>query len=110
MAFDEALADRVRALLAEHGPLREQRMFGGLAFLERGVMIVAVAGDGLLIRADPTRHQELLGEPGAAPMRMGERTMRGWLRVGSDALATDGQLRAWLDRSLAYAGTLPPKG
>ncbi len=38
MAYDEALADRVRGVLGDHPRLREQKMFGGLAFLIAGNM------------------------------------------------------------------------
>jgi hypothetical protein len=42
VAYDAALADRIRALLAGSSGLTEQKMFGGLAFLVRGNMAVAV--------------------------------------------------------------------
>jgi len=101
---------RTRALLADRGPLREQRMFGGLVFLDRGNMVVGVMGAGLLVRADPDVTQGLLAEAGVAPMRMGERTMRGWLSVTADAVATDALLRTWLDPCLAVTDALPAKG
>ena len=36
MAYNEGLADRVRGVLGEHPRLREQKMFGGLAFMVAG--------------------------------------------------------------------------
>jgi len=33
VAFDEALADRIRDALAPRGGLSERRMFGGIAFM-----------------------------------------------------------------------------
>ena len=33
MAYDEALAERIRALVGDGPEVREQKMFGGLAFL-----------------------------------------------------------------------------
>ena len=38
MAYDEALAARVRAALALEPDVAERRMFGGLAFMVRGHM------------------------------------------------------------------------
>ena len=38
MAYDEALAGRIRALVAGETGLSEQKMFGGLAFLVGGNM------------------------------------------------------------------------
>lgn len=77
MAYDEALADRVRdALVSE--PVQERRMFGGLAFLLGGHMTVAASGEGgLMVRVPPDRTEELLGEPGAAPMVMKGRALSG---------------------------------
>lgn len=45
MAYDEALAERVRDVLAAEGAVTERRMFGGLAFLVGGHMAVAVDPD-----------------------------------------------------------------
>jgi hypothetical protein len=39
MAVDEDLAERVRAVLARSGELREVRMFGGLCFMLNGNML-----------------------------------------------------------------------
>jgi len=51
MAYDEALADRVRAVLAPREGLSEREMFGGIAFMLAGNMAVGVIGDDLLVRA-----------------------------------------------------------
>ena len=44
MAYDEALADRIRQLLGDEPGLTEKKMFGGLAFLIGGNMAVAADG------------------------------------------------------------------
>jgi hypothetical protein len=38
------------------------------------------------------------------------KAMDGWLRVDSNAVRTDKALGTWIDRGLAYAGSLPAKG
>src|SRR4051812_8395911 len=54
MAYDEALADKVRKLIADEPGRTEKRMFGGLAMLLNGNMAVSVRGKGgLMIRVDP---------------------------------------------------------
>lgn len=109
MAYDEELADRLRLLLGGEN-LTEKKMFGGLAFLLNGRMSVAVSGqDGLMVRVDPAETDALLSEPGAGPFEMRGRPMKGWLRVDATALDDDAVLRAWAERGLAYARTLPPK-
>lgn len=109
MAFDERLAERIRALLAGREAIREQRMFGGIAFMERGNMVLGITRDVLMARVGAEGMERYLGEPGAHPMRMGERTMTGMLGVSPEGTATDDQLRTWVDRSFAYTATLPPK-
>jgi hypothetical protein len=110
MAYDEDLADRIRELLQGEPNLREQRMFGGLAFLVGGHMAVAASGQGgLLLRCDPEVTGDLLDQPGAAPMEMRGKEMSGWLRVDADVVESDQVLSTWVDRGMAYARSLPPK-
>ena len=55
VAYDEELAGRIRDLIGEEPSLREQKMFGGLAFLVGGNMAIAASGGGgILVRVDPT--------------------------------------------------------
>ena len=110
MAYDEALAARIRALVAEEAGASEQRMFGGLAFLVGGNMAVAASSQGgLLVRVDPAAADELAGEDGVAPMEMRGREMRGWLRVDDEAVRTKRQLERWVKVGVGFARTLPPK-
>ncbi len=110
MAFDERLAERIRVALADREGIREQRMFGGIAFMDRGNMVVGITRDVLMARVGAAAMERHLGEPGAHPMRMGERTMAGMVGVSPEGVATDTQLRTWLDRCLAFTDTLPSKG
>jgi TfoX/Sxy family transcriptional regulator of competence genes len=110
MAYDEELAERIRAEVAGEQSLTEMKMFGGLAFLIGGNMAVGVSGQGgLMIRCDPDDTEAFLGEPGAQPFEMRNRGMKGWLRVEADAVEDDDSLRAWVERGTAYARSLPPK-
>jgi TfoX/Sxy family transcriptional regulator of competence genes len=110
MAYDEALAARIREHVAGE-PVAEKKMFGGLAFLLGGNMAVAASGQGgLMVRVEPSETALLLEEPGAAPFEMGGRgAMAGWLRVSDDALVDEEDLARWVRRGLSYAGSLPPK-
>jgi TfoX/Sxy family transcriptional regulator of competence genes len=110
MAYDEHLAERIRALLAGEAGLTERKMFGGLAFLIGGNMAVAASGQGgLLVRSDPAKSEALLTSKGVRPMEMGGREMQGWLRVDDDAVRTKHQLERWVRVGVGYAGTLPAK-
>lgn len=110
MAYDEALAERIRDLLADEPLLREQKMFGGLAFLVGANMAVAASGQGgLMVRVDPAAADQLVATTSARPMEMRGRPMRGWLRIDSEDVRTEHQLAPWVRRGVEYARSLPPK-
>lgn len=110
MAYDEALADKVRTLMSGEPGRTEKRMFGGLAMLVNGNMAVAVRGPGgLMIRVDPAASDALLDEPGASIAVMQNRAMPGWIVVEPDAVAQPAALERWVKRGVEYARTLPPK-
>ena len=110
MAYDEALADRFRELLAGETGVTEQKMFGGLAFLIGGNMAVAASGQGgALVRVDPERSEAIVASSNARPMEMRGREMAGWLRVASEDLRTTQQLRRWVTLGVTYARSLPAK-
>ena len=110
MAFDDELADRIRALLSDRTDVREQRMFGGLAFLVGGNMAIAASGQGgALVRVDPAQSAELVASGAAEVAIMRDRPMTGWLRVASADLDTAADLARWVDLGTTYAASLPPK-
>ena len=110
MAYDEELADRIRAEVAGEKNLTEMKMFGGLAFLIGGHLAVAASGQGgLMLRCDPDDTDALLQEPGAQEFEMRGKGMRGWLRVAAGAVDDDDVLRTWVERGVTYARSLPPK-
>jgi hypothetical protein len=110
MAYDEELADRIRALLGERAGLTEQKMFGGLGFMIAGNMAIAASGQGgILVRVDPAESEEIVAATPARPMEMRGRQMAGWLRVDTSDVADDAALREWVERGATYAGSLPPK-
>lgn len=110
MAYDEELAERVRAVVAAEPGLTEKRMFGGLAFLIGGRLAVGASGrGGLLLRVDPADTESLLREPHVGRFEMRGREMDGWLRVDASAVGTDEELREWVRHGVSYARSLPPK-
>ena len=82
MAFDQELAQRVRAVLAAAGQQpAEKKMFGGLSFLVSGNMCCGVLGEDLLIRvgaeaAGERSHLAATGESNAGLLRVAEIVQR----------------------------------
>jgi TfoX/Sxy family transcriptional regulator of competence genes len=109
MAFDEGLAERIRAVLDARSDVDERKMFGGIAFLVAGNMACGVMGDELLVRVEPADAAALESEPGAHRADMAGRPMKGWLLVAPEATADDGDLERWVRRGEEFAASLPPK-
>lgn len=110
MAYDEALAERIRELVGGGEDVSEQKMFGGLAFLVGGNMAVAASRQGgILVRVDPDASEELVARTSATPMEMRGRRMAGWLRVDASDVEADAELVEWVERGVGYARTLPRK-
>lgn len=94
----DALAHRLRDIVAPYGTVREVKMFGGVAFMIDERMAVAAGREGdLLVRTDPADYDALL-ERGAAPALMGkDRPMgRGWLTVPPPVIQDDAELASWV--------------
>jgi hypothetical protein len=112
MAYDEALADRVRDELAARSDVSERRMFGSLCFLVGGNLAVCARKQGeLLVRMDPEDAERASSEDGVRIAEMGpsKRTMRGWVFVSPERLADDGGLAEWVETGADFAASLPPK-
>jgi len=110
MAYDEALAQRIRDLVAGAPKLTEKKMFGGLAFLVGGNMAIAASGQGgILVRVDPEESSALVAKTAAEAMIMRGRPIEGWLRVAAEDVRTKRSLAVWVKRGTAYAASLPAK-
>jgi TfoX/Sxy family transcriptional regulator of competence genes len=108
MAFDDALAERLRDRLGDAAGVTEKKMFGGLAFLTHGNMTVGVHGDDLVVRLDPAATDDAPRRPGVRPFDITGRPMRGWVLVAGEVL-DDGELESWIERARGFVATLPPK-
>lgn len=102
MPYNEDLAERVRAVLEPVTDVREQKMFGGIAFMVRDKMCVGVTNDDLMVRLGADEHEAALKRPHTRPMDFTGRPMKGFVFVSLDGLKTRRQVQAWVDRALAY--------
>jgi hypothetical protein len=107
MAYDLALAGRVRSLALRRKGIDEKQMFGGLAFLLDGKMFVGVLGKELLARVGPDGHEGAIARPHVRIMDFTGRPMRGYVFVGPEALEGEAALKGWFEQCLRHAATLP---
>ncbi len=109
MAYDEALAARIRNYLAQRNDVSERKMFGGLCFLVSDHMCCGLTEGRLMVRVGPKAHEDALLQPYASPMDFTGRPMQGFVYVQTEGLTSAKSLKSWLDRGLAFVATLPPK-
>jgi hypothetical protein len=108
MAYDEKLAARVRALLADRPDVTERPMFGGLTFMVAEHMCCGVHGDQLIVRLGPEGATEALAGRRARPMDLTGRALTGFVTVDREALGGRA-LAGWVREAVAWADSLPPK-
>jgi hypothetical protein len=106
MAFDEQLASRVRALLADRDDVTERRMFGGLTFMVNAHMCCGVSSDELIVRLAPDDEEAALRTPHARPMDFTTRPMSGFVTF-APAGVKGRALNRWVGRAVAHAAGRP---
>ena len=109
MAYDEALGDRIRDVLVDVDRVEERKMFGGLGFMVGGHMAVGVVKDELMALVGAEGEDEALEQPHARPMDFTGRPMTGFIFVAADGVATEEDVRPWVERALKFVATLPPR-
>lgn len=110
MAYDEALADRVRDIVGVRPGVTERKMFGALAWMVGGNMACGVRHDELLVRLGREGAERALAEPHVRQFASADgRSMTGFVVVAPEGVADDGALAGWVDAGAEHAATLPPK-
>ena len=110
MAFDEALAVRVRNALSDAGELREQKMMGALCFMIDDHMCCGVTGNALMVRVGRDSYDKALAQDHVRPMEMtGGRRPRGFVLVDPPGIDTNEALDRWIGCGRGFVATLPAK-
>jgi len=110
MAYDQALAQDLRALLAERDDVVERRLFGALGFLVSGNLAVCAGGTGeLMVRVGPDGHAAARERPGTSDFIMSGRVAKGWVLVDQSAIGSEQALAEWVALGVEFAASLPPK-
>jgi hypothetical protein len=108
MAYDSELSARLEVAL-KNQPVVQKKMFGGVAFLLNGNMLVGVHGNNLIARVGPVNYEACLLRPHTKPFDMTGRPMSGWVEVMPEGLENDHTVSEWTSLCLEYNKVLPPK-
>lgn len=106
MSYDEVTAARVRRVLVRRRGVVEQRMVGGLSFLVNDRMCCGVTGKRLMIRVGPVARDRLLARRHVVAMKLGGRTLAGFVCVTPEGFRTDRALQSWVQRGIDFVATL----
>jgi TfoX/Sxy family transcriptional regulator of competence genes len=109
MPYNQQLAERLRQKLVPTVQVDEKKMFGGIAFMLNGNMLVGVIKDAMIVRVGPDGHAAALKQPGARPFDLTGKPMSGWVMVSKKGYDTDRALERWIHLALEFVRTLPTK-
>jgi TfoX/Sxy family transcriptional regulator of competence genes len=103
MAYNEALADRIRQLMdSKKIKHTKKKMFGGVCFMVDDKMLLGVEKERLMARIDPEDEAEAMMKEGTKPMDFTGRVMKGYVFVQQEAVDLDKDLEYWVDLCMKY--------
>lgn len=108
MPYDPGLAEEMRAALRDRQGIVEKKMFGGYCWMLNGNMLCGVEVGRYMFRVGKDLEAQALSRPGASPMDITGKPMKGFVWVDAqDALKAG--LSTWIDLAAQYVGKLPAK-
>jgi len=102
MAYDEKLANRIRARFGDLNNVEEKEMMGGLTFMYNGKMCVGIIKDELMCRIDPSLHDASVERLGYRTMDFTKRPMKGYVMINEIGLKSENDFEHWVGLSLDY--------
>lgn len=109
MAYNEALTQRVRELLARIPDVEEKKMFGSIGFMVNGKLALGVGDHDdhiMMVRVGAEAYEKALQKKGAAPAIMRSRERKGYIFLLNEAVKSPADLQEWVNLVLAYNKTL----
>jgi len=102
MAYNQLLANRIRELLQDLEGIEEKEMFGGLCFLLKDKMFVAVIKEEMMCRIDPAFYEEAIEKPGCHEMVFTGKASKGWVMIDDSGLKTVNDYKYWIGLAVDY--------
>lgn len=108
MPYDLELAVRMRTALQSRAGVVDKKMFGGCCWMLYGNMLCGVEVGRFMFRVGADQEATALSRPGARPMDLTGKPMKGFVWVDARE-AAGAELDAWIDLAARYVGGLPAK-
>lgn len=108
MAYDEALAARLRKATADMKGVTEKKMFGGICFLLNDYMLGGVETDRYMFRIGKDNEEGIYARPGVKPMDFTGRPLGGMIYVDADHCKGEA-MQGFIKLAASHIATLPPK-
>lgn len=102
MHYNETLADRIRAALADVKNVEEKNMMGGLTFMVNKKMCLGILKDDLMVRLGPDAYDAALEKRGCREMTFTGRPMKGFVFVDQDGTKGKKELDHWVSLALDF--------
>ncbi|MCX6230633.1 MAG: TfoX/Sxy family protein [Bacteroidetes bacterium] len=102
MAYNAALANRVRERLAELNNIEEKEMMGGLVFMYNDKMCIGIIKDELMCRIDPELHNEAIEKTGCRTMDFTKKPMKGYIFIDDSGMRSQQEMDYWLNLALDF--------
>jgi TfoX/Sxy family transcriptional regulator of competence genes len=109
MAYDDAVAHKVRKTLTKYTGITEKKMFGGLTFLLYGNMCCGITGNELMVRVGPQGYEKALSRPHTRKMDFTGKPLKGFVYVSPAGFGTKKDLEEWIEKATGFALSLSPK-
>ena len=102
MTYNAELTQRVRQALLHIPNTLEKRMFRGVTFMVDGKMCLSTGDNELLIRINPTLHDQFAKKSGCRTMTMKGKEYKGYIFVNEKELKTEKDLLGWVTLALEF--------
>jgi len=110
--FDKSpgpLVERFAAVIGERDDVERRQMFGYPCAFVGGNLVTGLHQATWFVRLPPETSDELRALGGGSFEPMPGRPMTGYTLMPASIVDDDASVRQWVDRSVAFGRTLPPK-
>lgn len=102
MAYNEALANRVREKFIDLPNVAEKEMMGGLTFMFNDKMCVGIIKDELMCRIDPEIHESAIEKRGCRTMDFTKKPMKGYVMIDENDMKSQKEFDYWINLAIEF--------